>query len=64
MQSRFSIWYDGTMVRNRICGFLVSRLESGSKITRIWEIEVRNLGDTLRQAQGPFPRQAIYLFNI
>ena len=58
---------DGTMVRwyeIDFCGFSASRLESGSKITRIWEIEVRNLGDTLRQAQGPFPRQAISLFNI
>ena len=58
---------DGTMVRwyeIEFCGFSASRLESGSKITRIWEIEVRNLGDTLRQAQGPFPRQAISLFNI
>ena len=54
-------WYDGTI---SICGFLASRLESSTKITRIWEIEVRNLGDTLRQAQGPFPRQAISLFNI
>ena len=54
-------WYNGTISILRI---LVSRLESGSKITRIWEIEVRNLGDTLRQAQGPFPRQAIFFFNI
>ena len=59
-----SRWYNGTMVQYRFCGFSVSSLESGSKITRIWGIEVRNLGDTLRQAQGPFPRQAISLFNI
>ena len=39
---------DGTMVRWYeivFCGFSASRLESGTKITRIWEIEVRNLVD-------------------
>ena len=40
-----SRWYNGTMVQYRFCGFSVSRLESGSKITRIWEIEVRNRVD-------------------
>ena len=31
--------------------FLVPRLESRSKLTRIWEIEVRNLGDCSVEAK-------------
>ena len=29
MQNRFSVWYFGTLVLYRFCGFLASRLESG-----------------------------------